>query len=271
MLMVSLIEHLNELEKINENSSGKVFTMYLNTDPTDPDQQGGKWKITLKNGLHNFERYLQTDDDREELKQFQEIKKKVEKYISDHEQNLHKSIIIFATADGEEWYADKFHVRVKSDFYWQEEPELTQLQQLVKDYPKSGIILVQHDAIKVLETALNVVQTTQLFELDLDTEDWKEKVGPRKGFHSSGLGSRNAQIDNFQARFNANKTRWYNSVAGKLDKQAKDQQWERIYVVGESDVASELTKAMQKEADRVIYKNLLAQTEMKIMEAIAEA
>src|SRR5699024_8900929 len=257
------------------------------TDPTDPDQQGGKWKITLKNGLHNFERYLQTDDDKEELKQFQEIKEKVEKYISDHEQNLHKSIIIFATADGEEWYADKFHVRVKSDFYWQEEPELTQLQQLVKDYPKSGIILVQHDAIKVLETALNVdkvekyisdheqnlhksiiifatadgeewyadkfhvrvksdfywqeepeltqlqqlvkdypksgiilvqhdaikvletalnvVQTTQLFELDLDTEDWKEKVGPRKGFHSSGLGSRNAQIDNFHERFNANK------------------------------------------------------------------
>lgn len=269
--MASLIEHLKELETIGRNNSGKVFTMYLNTDPADPDQQGGKWKIMLKNGLHNFERYLQTDDDKEELKQFQEIKKKVEKYVSDNEQSLHKSIIIIASADGEEWYADKFHIRVKSDFYWQEEPELTQLHQLTEDYPKAGIILVQHNVIKVLESSLNVVQSTQQFELDLDTDDWKEKVGPRKGFHSSGLGSHNAQIDNFKARFNANKTRWYHTVAGKLDKKAKDGQWEKIYVIGESDVASELTKAMQKEADQIIHKNLLAQNEMKIMEAISEA
>ena len=49
---------LKELESVNRENGNKVFTMYLNTDPADPDQQGGEWKIHFKNGMRNFESYL---------------------------------------------------------------------------------------------------------------------------------------------------------------------------------------------------------------------
>lgn len=265
---MNLLERIQEIEKIQGSDANKVFTMYLNTDPSDPDQQGGKWKIHLKNGLHNFERYLQEDENKEELKQFQNIKKKVERYIFDHEQHLKRSVVIFATADEEIWFAERLQIRVKSEFYWEASPVLDQLDALVKEYPKAGIILAQHDVVKVIETSLNEVGENFSYELDLDTEDWKEKVGPRKGFHSSGLGSRNAQIDNFKARFEANKHRWYKDVAAKLDKQAKDCGWEKIYIVGEKDVSHELDVAMNKKVDEIVHKNMVDQETSKVIHAI---
>lgn len=265
---MNLLEQIKNVEKITKDGTNKVFTMYLNTDPADPDQQGGKWKIHLKNGLHNFERYLKEDANKEELKNFQQIKKKVERYVFDNEQHLKKSIVIFATADEAIWFAERLQIRVKSEFYWEEYPDLEQLQSLISEYPKSGIILAHHDVVKVIETSCNEVEATLSYELDLDTEDWKEKVGPRKGFHSSGLGSRNAQIDNYKARFEANEHRWYKSVASKLDKQAKDCEWQKIYIIGEKDVAHALEDAMNQKADEVIHKNMLEQEASKVIQAV---
>lgn len=265
---MNITEQFKALQEVKGEGTDKVFTMYLNTDPSDPDQQGGKWKVMLKNGLHNFERYLKQDENKEEYKSFLQIKKMVEDYIGEYENQLHKSIIFIATKD-EVLFAERLHIRVKSDFYWEEQPRLEQLQQMMDEFPKSGIILVQHDAIKVLETELNETQTTQIFELDVDTEDWKEKVGPRKGFHSSGLGSRNAQIDNFKARFQANKHRWYVSVAKSLDQRAKAEKWEKVFIVGETDVSHELANAMKHAVEKVIHKNMYMQTEAQIMQEIA--
>src|SRR5690625_5327210 len=53
---MSIMEQVNQLENMKSDRSKNVFAMYLNTDPTDPDQQGGKWKINLKNGLQNLDR-----------------------------------------------------------------------------------------------------------------------------------------------------------------------------------------------------------------------
>lgn len=57
---------LNRLENTYVNHPDKFFTMCLNTDPSDPDQQGGKWKIHLKNGLEDFEQYIKKSQDQEE-------------------------------------------------------------------------------------------------------------------------------------------------------------------------------------------------------------
>src|SRR5690625_5301262 len=99
---MSIMEQVNQLENMKSDRSKNVFTMYLNTDPTDPDQQGGKWKINLKNGLQNFEQYLKKDENPEELKKFQSIKEKVTAFVHDNEQNLQRGIIVFATADRSE-------------------------------------------------------------------------------------------------------------------------------------------------------------------------
>src|SRR5690625_3450699 len=142
---MSIMEQVNQLENMKSDRSKNVFTMYLNTDPTDPDQQGGKWKINLKNGLQNFEQYLKKDENPEELKKFQSIKEKVTAFVHDNEQNLQRGIIVFATADEEVWFADLVQTRLTTEFFWKEKPELAQIQSLIHDFPMAGIILVQQN------------------------------------------------------------------------------------------------------------------------------
>lgn len=265
---MNLSKQLNRLEKVMKEGANKVFSMYLNTDPSDPEQQGGEWRIHLKNGLRNFEHYLAQDDDKEELHNFQLVKQKVKKYVLNNEQNFRRGIVIFATADEEVWFAARLQVRVKTEFFWEETPALDQLQTLSAHYPKAGIILVQQDEIKVVESYLNEVADTVHYELNLDTDDWRQKIGPRKAGNSSGLGSTNAQKENFKERYEANKQRWYKSIASKLDKQAKDGSWEEIYVVGEADPTHELKTQMNKPIDKVIHKNMLNHEESEVLDTV---
>jgi len=265
---MDLTKQIKELEKVIKEGSNKVFTMYLNTDPSDPDQQGGEWKIHLKNGLNNFEHYLQEDDNKEELQNFQMVKQKVKKYVLGNEQNFRRGIVIFASADEDVWFAVRLQVRLKTEFYWQETPVLDQLKTISADYPKAGIILVQQDEVKVVESHLNEVENTVYYELDLETDDWRQKVGPRKANNVSGLGSTNAQKENFKDRVEANKHRWYKSIAPKLDKRAKDNQWEEIYVVGEADASHEIESQMNKPVNKVIHKNMLDHEESKVLDEV---
>ncbi|WP_010647400.1 VLRF1 family aeRF1-type release factor [Oceanobacillus massiliensis] len=262
-------EKLKELEKVNMEGNNKVFTMYLNTDPSDPDQQGGQWKIHFKNGMRNFESYLEESNDKEELKNFQMVKNKVKKFIKENELQLLKGIIVFATADEVVWYADKVQMRLEDEFYWQETPELNQFRKLKETYPKTGIILVQQNQIKVIDCNLNHVEKTTSYELDVEEETWRVLHGARQGGAAVGAGSyNNNQKDYFDARYEANQQRWYKSIAPKLDKMVKDHKWKKTYVVGEAPAAKVLTNQMNKEVDDIIPKNMLDHEETKVMQEV---
>lgn len=268
MLFVSFDKEIKQLENVQRDGVNKIFTMYLNTDPSDPDQQGGKWKINLKNALRNFETYLREDENEEELKSFQAVREKVKKYIQKKEQDLGRGIILFASADDEVWFAKRVQMKVETAVYWQRTPQLDQLRKLSEAYPTSGIILVQQNKIKVIDTSLNRVQDTSYYELDVDTEDWRVKKGPRKATASMGVGEPNVQKDEFKARYNANKQRWYKKIAPRLDKHAKNKEWEKIFVVGVSDASNELVEQMNKPVDEVIQKNMLDKEESKVLQEV---
>lgn len=265
---MDITQKLKELKNVRMEGSNKVFTMYLNTDPSDPDQQGKEWKIHFKNAMSNFETYLEEANDKDELNNFQLVKKNVEKYVKEHELNQLKGIIIFATADEVVWYANIVQMRLDNEFYWQETPELNQFKKLINTYPKTGIILVQQNEIKVIESDLNQLRNTFSYELDVEEETWRVMQGPRKGNSSTGLGSSNLQKDHFEARYEANQQRWYKSIAPKLDKQAKDKNWEKIFVVGKAFASKELATQMNKQVDDVILKNMLDHEETKVMEEV---
>lgn len=260
---------LKELENVKTAGSNKVFTMYLNTDRTDPDQQGGEWKIHFKNGMRNFESYLSEANDKEELHNFQVVKKKVERFIKENEQQQLKGIIVIATADDEVWYAEIVQMRLENEFYWQETPELDQFRKLKETYPKTGIILVQQNQIKVIDSYLNQIEDTFSYELDVETDTWRIMQGPRKGTSgTTGLGSTNLQKDKFEARYEVNQQRWYKKIAPKIDKQAKDRGWQKIVVVGENGASKVLTNQMSKSVDEIIQKNMLDHEESKVMHEV---
>ncbi len=122
--------------------------------------------------------------------------------------------------------------------------------------------------MNVIETYLNEVILTYHYELDLDTDEWRQHTGPHKADVSMGSGGRNVQQKQFKARYEANKQRWYKSIASKLDKLAKDNGWERLYVTGEPDDANELKQQLNKPVDGVIQKNMLHREESKVVEEV---
>ncbi|MDY0395986.1 VLRF1 family aeRF1-type release factor [Virgibacillus halophilus] len=255
---MTLEKILSQLENVNREGKNKIFTMYLNTDPTDPDQQGGKWRLQFKNGMRNFEEYLQKDQDKEELHSFQHVKHKVEKFMDEHEQHLQRSVIVFATADEEVWFAQCLQVRVKSEFYWQETAETAQLETILQNYPMIGVVLVQQNEIKVVEAKLNSIENTSHYEFDIDQENWHVKQSTSKvGQAAAAKQKAGAQKDKFRAKFKANLQRWYKTIAPKLDKQAKENEWQQTYIVGEKEVTTALKQQMNQPVQSTIYKNML--------------
>ncbi|WP_232334352.1 VLRF1 family aeRF1-type release factor [Oceanobacillus sp. AG] len=266
-MSLTITETINWLKDVRKEGANKVFTMYLNTDRSDPNQQGGEWKIHLKNGMRNFETYLQQDDNTEELNNFKKVKKKAMDFIKENEQQLQRGIIIYATADDDVWFAKCVQMRLEDEFYWQETPEINQLIELSEKYPKLGIVLVQQNQVKVIDSEANRVKEITYFELDVDTEDWKIKQGPRRP-STAGAGGPNVHKDSFESRFAANQHRWYKKIAPKLDKIAKNNQWEQLYMVGEGDSTKELGKLMHRPIDAVLQKNMLDHEETKVLEEV---
>lgn len=266
-MSLTISETINWLKDVETEGSNKVFTMYLNTDRSDQDQQGGEWKIHLKNGMRNFESYLQKDSNKEELENFKKVKKKAMDFIRENEQNFQRGVIIFATADEEVWFAKCVQMRLKDEFFWEETPQIHQLRELKERYPKLGIILVQQNQVKVIDSETNRILETTVFELDVDTEEWRVKQGPRRA-QPVGAGGPQTHKDSFESRYAANQHRWYKKIAPKLDKIAKDKEWERIYMIGESDSTKELEKSMNKPIDAVLQKNIFDHEESKVLEEV---
>ncbi|SER61629.1 hypothetical protein SAMN04487944_10731 [Gracilibacillus ureilyticus] len=265
---MNLHEEIKKLENVRLGKPNRIFTMYLNTDRADPEQQGGEWKIHLKNGLRNFESYLQEDGDSDEKRNFWAVKEKVEKYIKENEQSLAKSVVIFATGDGSIWFAEKFQLPVKTVFEWDDVAHTDQLKEMYDTFPKSGIILTQKEAVKVLDTELGSLKDSHVFEFDIETEDWREYAGPPRGQASLGPGGRNSQPDQFKERFDANRYRWYKSLASTLDRFAKGLNWENIYLVGDKEEVNDLKENMNKKVTKVVGKNMLDHEEMKIINEV---
>ncbi|MBD1378959.1 VLRF1 family aeRF1-type release factor [Metabacillus arenae] len=259
---IQMLEHL-ALQKPD-----KMLTLYLNTDRRNQDQQGGEWKIALKNGLNRLGEYLEISD-LDEKKRFVSIREKIEKYISSREREMPRSIILFASDDSGIWETFEMQNPVETSFYWEEHAVLDQIQDIHQQYPLSAFILLQQNQVKVLETMFGELQKKDYYEYDLDTEDWKKHEGPHHADVTMGSGGGNAnKKDHFEERVKANQKRWIKSLGSSLDKKAADRKWEKIVLVGEKSTADLLDASMNKHIHEKIQKNLLHENETKVIEEL---
>ncbi|KSU61508.1 hypothetical protein AS034_14265 [[Bacillus] enclensis] len=258
---------MNKLENLSLQKPDKLLTVYLNTDRSDPDQQGGEWKIALKNGFNSLVEYLESAP--EERERLQAIRPKVENHILSRERELPRSFIIFASADSGIWETFELQVPVETNFYWEEKPHLEQLKSLHDQYPQTGLILLQQNQIKILTSAFGQLQTSEFMEFDLDTEDWRRSEGPHHADVSMGSGGgKSNQQDEFDERLKANQQRWWKSLGSILDKKAADENWEKIVLVGDKEEAAVLAENMNKDVHDTIQKNLLNENEHQVIEKL---
>src|SRR5699024_706068 len=83
MCIMLLKQQIEELKNKTFDEPQKVYSMYLNTDPRDPEQQNGKWKIKLKKSLQDLAETTKKSDSHEEKNQAKSIIEKVEQAYPD--------------------------------------------------------------------------------------------------------------------------------------------------------------------------------------------
>jgi hypothetical protein len=259
-----------------------VLSVYLNTNPADLNAQSGAWRIHLKNGLKRIEEYLTASQDEKELKTYQTLKKKVEREIMDHQNDLHKGVVIFASPKDDLWFVHYVQVPVKTSFHWENAPVLDELRYMYKAYPYAGIILPSFKGVRILDTSMGIVNEEVFEEFDPGLDFWNEQKGVHSATHTAGssTGSFNAgshvggnsgsAADDFNWRMKENLERFYKDMAGKIEKMKKDRHWDEIHIVGETEQAKAFAKGLPKKPSSCIYKNLVNANPGQIIHEVFE-
>lgn len=226
--MAKNIEHINEEL---QNLTGYTLSIYLKTSPDRTD-----WKIRLKNGLKRMKEYI-TASNPEQVKMLTKISKRVENEIRDQQMSLTNSLVCFASENTIIMYY--LQVPVKNDFKWQCGPATEQLHTLYEQYPKSGVVLLQNNKVTLITSVLGELIHEVHYELDLETNNWKQYKGIASGYMYASDASHR---DKFNRRLRANQARWYRQIVPTIERFARNQRWKSIHLAG----PAELTKTMRQ-------------------------
>ncbi len=250
---MALSQLLEDLIDFKAEKSNQVLTIYLNTDRSDPNQQKGEWRIRLKNGLKRLEQYIIATGEEDQLKGYKKLKRKVEKEIDRYRTSLQKGLVVFADIDGNIFDLRILQLSIKSEFFWEEKPNLQQLKLLQQTYPSSGLIIVHDDRITLVHKALGELETIDTLEFDLDNEDWKVYEGLAASERVSSGATHKDQLDH---RIQVHQKRWVREVIPQINQKAKRYRWEYADFVGKSPLLEEFKEKLHVSIHRTISKTI---------------
>lgn len=242
-----------------------VLSVYLNTNPADPDQQKGAWKIQLKSGFKRLEEYLQASNDQEEMASFKKAKELVVREIESNQNDLKKGVVIFASSNPEIFSVHYVQIAIETDFYWEDHPVIDKLENMLKSYPNSGIIMPSFGNVRFLDTAMGYVADDFTYTFDSGLDVWREQ----KGLNPSGnRGTGGSHVDDLDDRLKENLERFYKSLANDIGKMKKQRHWDEIHVVGEAEYSQSFAAALPSKPNSLIHKNLNNSSADKVLHEV---
>jgi len=259
-----LENRMQEIKSLFNEGSEKVFTLYLNVDIRDPEQQGDKWKIKLKHFLDELTERAQQSGNHEEKKEAKLVRDKVEDYMNIKAGEFKRGFVLFTTAKEDAWLSMDVNIPVTSEFAWDNQAQLTQLQKLQNNYPYTGILVLQKDQAQLIETELKETLHTDYYQLDLKENDWRLHEGPQGDDRTTG----GIKRDEYDDRVQANQERWLKNLAQKVQKKAKDKDWQAFYLAGEKQEVEQMRNYFTRNIDKVVPLNLLGRAPNDIVEEI---
>lgn len=235
--------------------SGNVLTVYLNTNPASDD-----WKIRLKNGLRRTTEYVNAANP-EQLDEFVQVRRKVERAIQDVQRSLTNSLICLATK--EQLLLYQLQIPVENDFTWKSEPNIEQLNLLFKTYARSGVILLQQEQVTLITSSLGEVYNEVHYELDLQSEHWKRYKGRSYG---NIVASSASHEHKFKRRMKENRERWYREIAQTINQYAREQGWTGVHLAGPTELINLLKKYLNIEIIGETTRNYSGKSALDVIE-----
>lgn len=244
-----------EIQSLKDFHSGarNVLSVYLNTNPGDPEQLNGAWKIHMKNEFKDLEKYLDAADKQEELKSFKNLKKKISNEIDVNQDELQKGVIIFASEEPELWSVHYVQVPVKTSFHWEDHPVTEELEYMYKAYPEAAIVLPSFGEVRILDTAMGIIKEDMVFRFDPNLEVWgNQKSMEPDGQHAVG----SSKIEFIEPRLRENLNRFFKGMGTTVEQMKKKREWKEIHVSGEAELAKAFAETLREKPASCIYKNL---------------
>ncbi|MFZ4453371.1 VLRF1 family aeRF1-type release factor [Salibacterium aidingense] len=260
MTLAEELQHFNH----QQDETG-ILTIYLNTDFGEGSQHSGEWKIRLKNGLKKLKEYVETSGTKEEQKAYKKLADKANQHIYDQQMNLQKSFIFMASADGEFLVEKILQVPVQTEFHWETYPVLDQLEQMQKDYPAVGVLMVQKSDVVLIDAALGEIRDEKHFSWEVESEDWKQYKGNAS---ADRISSGSTQVDEVQQRFEENRHRWYKNLAPVIDKEAKKRNLGGVYLVGNKESVKDVEEQLNTTILNIIPKNLISKPTHEVLNTV---
>ena len=263
---MALSNVVKELKSFEQEKGNKVLTLYLNTDRSEC--QNGSWKIRLKNGLKKLESYIEVGGNEKELKRYKALKKKVEKTIQNSVTNLQKSIVIFASCDAKLYSVHFLQLPVETEFFWEDKPELHQIEQIQDQYPSSGVIIANDDELILMHSSLGELEEVARFTFEAYTDDWRSFDGLAA---TERMPSSANHKDHFKERYSANQQRWLRTLLPEIEEVSKQLHWKYVNVIGQAEYLPDLENDLKIKIKNVLRKTFSSkeQNDLILKEVIA--
>lgn len=235
-------ELYDDLRNFAEYAAGhadeKYLSIYLNTDPADPENQSQTpaWHIFLKNAVAEIEAGLdpvQTKQwknvrlsDNDPNKEWARIRKRLDKYLTSYRPES-KTLALFISPGGE--YRFDLPVRLNNVRYYGK-PHIQEFLWAVDEYEVHMVALMAEDEARVVRVALDRTGTDATIVSD---QQWLRQL--RKSAHSENVDSRKDELSR----------RFIRGVAADADKFfLQNPDIERVILGGDQRLANALLGAV---------------------------
>lgn len=258
---MALSNEMKQIRQLQDKEAG-VLSLYVSTKPSER----GKWEAHLKNEWRRLEQEVEATGDETRLKSLKAVQERTEREIRHNEHRLLRSIIVFAEGGDGLFELHFLQLDVDNEAYFESSARLEQLERLDASFPATGIVLANAESVSVFDTRLGEVESVDVFELDVDTEQWRRYQG-RSGRDKAASSS---QTDRFDSRQETQLRRFYRDVAKEIQRSHRSHGWSELVVIGHHRSADLLQSELSVSVTRVVSRNLGKADDATILQAAFE-
>lgn len=237
------IEELREL--IDRESEGPVLSVFCRTDPRDPanSSETPAWSISLKNGLSEI--VAAQNGDHERAQAVKKLCNEAERRISSASAaDRGRSVALFFGGGGNVDRFTTFQIPVRQDYVTLDSgPVVWPMLDVVDRGQRTGLVLMSHDRIRMLEWWDGRTKDLEESTFDLELGDWHQYRGPARP-QGTVAGGGVSNVSAYDDRVEVWRARFVKAAATAITESANELEFDRLVIAAEVELGKEFEAAV---------------------------
>jgi len=248
------IQQIDEMrDLINRETKGPVLSVVCGTYQREPSSRSETpgWMVALRNGLRDAAAGY--EGDHESQQQIAKLSKAAEKRVTGASAvERGRSVAYFLSACGTIDSFHTFQIPVREDYASIEDGAVIWPMVDVLDRgQRTGLVLISHDHIRVLEWWDGQVSDLEASTYDLELGDWRDYRGTARPNGSRG-GSAVSNVSAYENRVEEWQARFIKAASKAVAETAADLKFDRLVIAAEGDLCGEFIDALPNETKDMV-------------------